>query len=84
MVQGANDEEDAAGDPAGEEAEVVVAAVDGDDRSGRQIEMMGHADVTGAGRSEQNVTRQVVVVVHEHMRFDPALGAAELGPREER
>jgi len=35
--------------------------------------MMGHADVTGAGRGEQHVARQVVVVIQEHMRFDPAL-----------
>ena len=79
---GSNDEVNARRDPAREQTKVVVTAIDGHDRSRRQIKMMSHADVTGAGGGEQHVTRQVVVVVHEHMRFHPALGAAELRPRE--
>lgn len=80
IVLHAGDEEDAGQCPPAEERVVSVAAIHGHDGTGVQGEGVGQFDVAALGLGEQHVNREVVVMIEQDVRFDAALGAAELRP----
>ena len=82
VLQSRHEEHIAVG-PLAEQRVVVIAPVHGHDGTGIEIQRLRHADIALLGFSDQDVGRQVVVVVQEHMRFHAPFGPAELGPREQ-
>ena len=84
VVLQTGDEEDPGHAPAGEQGVVDIAAIDGHNRAGIQVEGIGQLHVAAFGFGEQHVGGQVVVMVEQDVGLDAALGAAELGPRKHR
>src|ERR1022692_1327330 len=50
---------------------------------GPKCSRLGHADIACLGFGDQNVGRQVVVVIQQHMRLHASFGLAKLGPVEQ-
>ena len=48
-----------------------------------EIQGLSHADIALLGYGDENVGREIVVVVQQHMGFHASLGPAELGPWEQ-
>ena len=83
VVLEAGHEEDSIFSPPGEKLVVIVAAVHGHDRARVEAQQACGLDVVALGPGDQDVGRQVIVVVQEDVQLDAALGASELGPWEE-
>src|SRR5437764_4076828 len=81
VVLQTSDEEDSCHAPAGEQGVIDIAAIDGHNGTGVQVEAIGQLYVAAFGIGEQHVGGQIVVMVEQDMGLDTALGAAEFGPR---
>jgi len=62
---------------------IVIGAVDGHDGVWLQLQQSQRLRVMHLGFTDQDIRRQVVVMVQQDMGLDTPLGSAELGPREQ-
>src|ERR1039457_1535022 len=74
-------EEYPAAGPLSEQRVVGIAPVDGHNLAGVEMQGLGHADIACLGFGDQNVGRQVVVVIQQHMRLHASLWLGETWPR---
>jgi len=76
------DEEDAGFIPLGEEIEVVVAPIDGDNAAGGKGKMTSHSNIGCLPLGDHGEIGQIPVMIQEEMELDSALGLAEVSPGE--
>ena len=69
------------GCPIAEQFVVVITAIHHDDGAGVERKGIGHFHVATPGFGDQDVARQIIVVVQQHVSLNAALGPAELRPR---